>query len=261
MRFKKRGMLVVSIVALACATTGIVLLAIRSQNNARNLEGVSYSSEELGIPELVAEYVDDSVKWFDTAEDDGWDGPQGVSNAEFLSLRGHERERVFFEFQVELVLSDALETLDGDLDYYEGALANSYTMALDECLIRGGFSGGLAEVEELVFVDQSQLAATTESNSLSANHLAVQTECAGLAATFPSLTRSERDDLLLRTQRHLSDAVNRWLVDNPRAAVPAEHHPGAPQPFAESLVEMCLGSLDPNLCADEAGVILPNGSP
>ena len=258
MKIKKLSLVFSAVVLVLFTVLGIVLLVVGTQDEIADLEGVPYSSEELGLPDVTNAFLSESVHWFETANNESWVGPRGVSAEKFVALRGHERERIFFEFQLDLVLSDALETLEGDLDHYRGILATSYTATLDDCLVEKGFLGGVAQLDDLLAEARRQQPVGATPSPTRGHHFVVQAECAELAATFPNLDSIDRDGLLRRTRRHLFDALSRWLIDNPDVAIPVDFRPGAPQPFAESLIETCIDSSDPELCAAEAGVTLPS---
>lgn len=231
------------VLALAAMTAVIVFRSIATGHSAPK-----YSNNELGISELTKNYYHRTLLWQENLERSETLVAGSVGIEDFLELRGHERERAYFEFVLESVMSDALETLSGDLDYYSGDLATSYLESLDECARQSGLDRGLEDLSEV---------SISSGSSVPTRYTVVRNQCADYAAGFPDLQAARRDSLLARTYAHLYHAVEVWLEEHPEAAVPMEYAPGAPQPFADSLVEICLASATPAQCAQDVGVNLP----
>jgi len=142
-----------------------------------------------------------------------------------------------------------VEDLDGDLDWYQEILAQGWYATVDACARDSGYASG--------YSDFSEIPARVGDDWLEHDQSTLEdrARCADNAMSYPGLDAEVRDDLLGRTRQRLQSAVETWIRGNPSVAVPVEWHPGAPQPFADSLVEMCQLSSDPAQCARDAGVV------
>lgn len=236
-------------VAVAVFATLVVLLRLGDRGVS---SGSEYSIKELGVPGLVSAYVVKSQSpWIDSRVGDGAETAGHDSVADFLELRGHRRERAWFERQAAAALNDAVEDLDGDLDWYRGVLAQEWYEAVDACARDNGYAGGYSDFSDIPTGIGEDWPRHDQST------LKDRDQCAADAASYPGLDVEVRDDLLRRTRQRLQSAVEAWIRGNPSVAVPVEWHPGAPQPFADSLDEICRLSSDPAQCARDAGVAAP----
>jgi len=230
----------------------VILVVLWRLGDGDVSSGLDYSIEELGVPELVSAYVVNSQSpWADSQMGNSAEAAGRASVADFLELRGHQRERAWFERQVAAILNDAVEDLDGDLDWYQGILAQEWYATVDACARDSGYASGYSDFSEIPARVGDDWPEHDQST------LEDRARCADNAMSYPGLDAEVRDDLLGRTRQRLQSAVETWIRGNPSVAVPVEWHPGAPQPFADSLVEMCQLSSDPAQCARDAGVGAP----
>ena len=229
----------------------IVLTIDRADESSRP----TYSLEDLGIRGLVSAYVDESrISWKESGTyGEAVDVMDGTSSG-FLELRGHERERAWFEWGVAAVLTDAVEDLEGDLDWYRGILAEEWYKAVDACARASGYTRGYGDFSDV----PAEVGGDWPEHDLVT--LEDRDRCARRADSFPGLDVEVRDDLLRRIEQQLEASVEAWIRGHPGVEVPVEWHPGAPQPFADSLIEFCRQSPDPSRCANDAGVEVPRES-
>ena len=229
-----------------------VIYVVSAIDSADDSSRRTYSLEDLGVTDLVSAHVAESrVSWSEPRTREDADNVLDLAWTGFFELRGHERERAWFERGVAAVLTDAVEDLAGDLDWYRGILAEEWYRAVDACARASGYArgyGDFSDVPATIGGDWPEYDAVT---------LRDRDRCARQADLFPGLDVEVRDDLLRRTERQLEASLEAWIRSSPEVQVPVEWHPGAPQPFADSLTEYCRQSSNPTRCASDAGVELP----
>ena len=265
-------------------SSALVLLAAAAvaywigQSNDANVYGEhEYTDEDLGIRDIVSSYLDaGSYARFRTNEE--YSLTLREEGAWFDDIAtGHERERSWFESQLEVVLIAAAQNLPSHLGE-NGVLAVAFRDALDECVANAGY----AEVRlyEDPGIDPQRL--QSDGRALAAERDAefrryereyglgyesfvdLRHECHQYADDYPTLPTVERDKLLEELNEHYAAAIRRAISEHPEYAIPVEWHPGAPQPWADYLIEQCrLGAegdqaiLDE--CAEEMRVDIPEG--
>lgn len=234
-------------------STGTSVLAVSGSWKVPGPSGRDYGEAELALASIVRNQFEavrpwisamSAVEQLDLVDDE---------IQEFHQLTGHQRERAYFEMQVEAVVLDALEELSSDLDLYEGTLAESFRSAVDECGIEHGIAqaGDVFEAMDWDALDEVEdLTGGTDYEEL----LEIRHGCARYASSYPLLSENTRDDLLARTESELTRRVLDWMRDNPDLVVPLEHHPGVNQPYADILIEMCKQAPDQRSCYEEVGV-------
>lgn len=230
----------------------IFLLVLRGTGE-RAAGPSSYSESELGVQQIIDREYSLSQPWLKSTTSAAALDQVDEDLERFHELRGHARERRYFEFQMELVISDALETLEGELDFYRGRLARAFDETFDNCALAHNIPGGGATLSSLardyIQVPGEAVLALSEEELAALRH-----ECAVEASVYPNLSLELREDLIERTQHEISKQVNRWMASNPHLVVPIEYHPGANQPYADALIESCRQAPEPGECAREAGV-------
>lgn len=210
-----------------------------------------YSDEELGIDDLIdEEIVPFETRYRDLAEwEISYDERQRYLEDE---ATGHERERLYFERNVEWLLSSEYETLPSDLGH-GGILERAFANAMSQCAEKAGWP-------ELEFNVSSTADIHIALRAIGLTHdefLDLRHECAKQAASYPTLDPAVRDELLGRLREHYRLAVYEYLREFPDAEVPLFDHEGAPRPLEDRLIDNCLKSPDPPACAEEFRVELP----
>ncbi|WP_420624136.1 hypothetical protein [Candidatus Poriferisodalis sp.] len=175
-------------------------------------------------------------------------------------MKGHERERQFFEMQVESVISSAIDNLSSDLDLYEGTLALSFHQSVDECAAEHGIENGNDLITALDWGAIEPRIANDSDYELD-NLLQLRHDCAVHASSYPTLSEALRNDLISRTESALLESVLKWTREHPELVVPMEYHTGANHPYADQLAEACRGSSNPSACAENAGIDLESDTP
>ena len=210
-----------------------------------------YSDEELGIDKLIdAEIMPFDAKFRSFSD---WETPYD-ERQRYLEeeATGHERERLYFERNVEWLLSGKYENLPSDLGR-EGILDRAFEEAMGECADAAGWPGLEINVNSTSDVNRAlDASGLTYEEFLDLRH-----ECAKQAASYPTLDPSVRDELLERLRDHYQQAVYEYLQEFPDAEVPLVDHPGAPRPLEERLIKMCLKDPEPAACARHYRVELP----
>ena len=167
---------------------------------------------------------------------------------------GHERERMHFEHNLASVYWKAYDDLPSDLRF-GGLLDQAFEEAMDECARARGWPS-----VQLYGVSNTDVEQYEAGLGLSLGEfLDLRHECAKVAASYPTLDRAVRDELLERLKDHYRAAVYEYLREFPDAEVPLVDHPGAPRPLEERLIGVCLKTSDPAQCAVEFRVELPSG--
>ena len=210
-----------------------------------------YSDEELGIDKLI----DEEIMPFDARYRNfsDWETPYD-ERQRYLEedAIGHERERLYFERNMEWLLSSEYERLPADLGH-EGILDRAFEEAMDECAGAAGWPGLKISVNSRSDVDHAlDVSGLTYEEFLDLRH-----ECAKQAASYPTLEPAVRDELLDRLREHYRAAVHEYLRTFPDAEVPLIDHPGVGRPLEERLIKTCLKDPDPASCAERYRVELP----
>lgn len=252
----KRGRIWLVSATITALLVGVVILLFALRGTGERVAGSSrYSETELGIQQIIDREYSLSQPWLQSPTSMAVLEQADQELERFYELRGHARERRYFEFQVELVISDALEALEGELDFYNGRLAQAFDETFDTCALAHGVPGGGATLSSLAR-DYVQVSGEPVL-ALGEEELAVlRYECAVEASLYPNLPPELREDLIEQTQHEIARQVSRWMASNPHLVVPIEYHPGANQPYADALIESCQQAPEPRVCAREAGVNL-----
>lgn len=236
---------VIAAAALLLLICIVVVVAVRK---TRSTDYGGYSLEELGVPAAVDTRLKSKTPWLEYRDLAEQEQAAGVRRAEIIAMTGHERERAWFELGIKSVLGDAVESLDGELDWYRGTLAREWWHSMDQCARDRGYGGG--------FDDFSDIPAEVGDDWPEHDEQLVddRQQCARWASTYPGLDVDHRDRLLTQTEQRLLDAVEAWIRRDPRVVVPVEWHPGAPEPLADLVRERCRATDNPTECEREAGV-------
>lgn len=251
--------LIFAIIQVKDDRVGSAASDIHNQFSVEGVDGVlrTYSEIDLGLPGAIRSQLEELHPWtrFATPEE-----RLEIVDAEleqFYSLRGHERERRFFEIQLQTVITDGLESLSGELSTYDGLLALAFREGMQQCAVEHDIAGDAHVFSLLDF--QKDHSIFEEEQSMTYDELvALRHSCATAASEYPTLTEPIRVDLLERQYDALREYVYQWVRDNPELIVPVEYHAGINQPYAEALIESCKQTDDPAICADEAGVNVDN---
>jgi|GEM_PF-2310740 len=212
-----------------------------------------YSESELGVHSIINKEYELSHPWMRAPTSEIALNQVDLDLAQFYDLRGHARERRYFEFQVSMAVSDAIEELEGELDYYSGILASAFDDTFEKCALANEIPGGGATLSSLARdydLSEGEPALDMDEDEL----VDLRHRCAAEASQFPSLPADVRDDLIERTLDSIALYVEEWMKANPHLVVPLEHHPGANRPFADEIIEFCQQTPDPQECAKSAGV-------
>ena len=245
----------------------VLLFLLRDDGNISDIPGIdnrfsiagadgalrTYSDVQLGLPDVIQSHLEFVHPWtrFSTAEE----RLASVDNdlEEFYPLRGHERERKFFEMRLQSVITDGLESLSDDLDTYDGVLAVAFQESMEECAKAHGIESG-GSVFLLLEFETDRGMIEQEHGRTYDELVALRHSCATTASNYPSLEEAERTGLLERRRAALSKYVYEWVHNNPQLAVPVDYHTGINQPFADGIDEFCQQAPDPQECAKSAGV-------
>lgn len=225
---------------------GVLSLAVAcsSEDPARQ-----YSDEELGLDELVDDEVLSAIPFAQYRTLDGMD--RDLVNPTAGS--GHERERNYFEHLVALVMLAADDTLPPDVAIGSGVLHEAEQEAMDQCTADAGWPGvRVYDVSQELGEQYEREFGLTLEMFLDLRH-----ECSKYAATYPTLDRAYRDELLAKRRAHYMAAVGDWMASNPELVVPVEYHEGANRPLGDYWISECQKTEDPQQCARDHLVTLP----
>ena len=247
-----RSFVVSGVVALILFAAIAFLLVVRGKGET--IYGPDeYSEAELGVRSIIDKEYELSHPWMRAPTSEMALDQVDLDLAQFYELRGHARERRYFEFQISMAVSDAIEELEGELDYYSGILALAFDDTFEKCALANEIPGGgetLSSLARDYDLSEGRPALDLDEEEL----VDVRHRCAVEASQFPSLPAEVRDDLVERTLDSITFYVEEWMEMNPHLVVPLEYHPGANQPFADEIVEFCQQAPDPQECARSAGV-------
>ena len=263
---RRRALLAVAIataMVVVAVWLGVALAGSESELDGRStspsekaadpdlLPGRRYGDKELGIDELIdAEITPFEARYRDLAE---WEVPYDERQRYLENdAVGYERERMFFERNVEWLLSNEYEELPADLGR-GGILDRAFEDAMDRCAEDAGWP----ELELNVSSTADVGVALGTFGLTRDDFLDLRHECAKQAAAYPTLDPVVRDDLLGRLREHYRQAVYEYLREFPDAEVPLVDHPGAPRPLEDRLIMTCLKEPDPAACAERFRVELP----
>ena len=213
-----------------------------------------YSDEELGLDAVIDDFVE-----IMTPVDTRFRSTSDRHEYRFERHRymeeeavGHERERLWFEFNLASAFANSYDDLPADLGD-SGLLFQAFEEAMDRCAQAEGWPG-----VRLYGVSQSDVEQFEIDFGLSLDEfLDLRYECAQQAATYPTLDPLVRDELLGRLREHYRAAAHEYLREFPDAEVPLVDHEGAPRPFEETTIWICQKEPDPAACAAEFRVELP----
>ena len=266
-RLRRRLLLIIAAAAVAAAAVALWLVTAmagsESGTDARPrppAETVSdpilsperrYSDEELGIDRMIVEHR--TRVWAQFRSLSKWDEHLAERNR-YLNYEaiGHERERLHFERNLMLVFDAAYDDLPSDLGF-GGLLDQAFEGAMDECARARGWPS--VQLYGVSNTDVEQYEA--DLGLPLGEFLDLRHECAKVAASYPTLDRAVRDELLDRLRDHYRVAVYEYLREFPDAEVPLVDHRGAPRPLEERLIKICLKEPDPAACAEQYRVELP----
>lgn len=210
-----------------------------------------YSDLELGLDAVIEEEIMPFYARYRSFAD--WEEPY-EERQRYLDEEavGHERERLYFERNLEVLIGGAYEDLPLELGR-GGTLDRAYDLAMEGCADAAGWPGLKINVSSEAAVDDAlAMSGLTYEGFLDLRH-----ECAKQAATYPTLDPVVRDELLGRLREHYRAAVYEYLREFPDAEVPLVDHEGAPRPFEETTIWICQKEPDPAACAVEFRVELP----
>ena len=276
--FRSRGRWVIAVVFSLVALSVAAMVNWIGQSNAAGVYGENkYTDEDLGIQEIVSSYLADTGSYarYRTDEEASLVRQQESEWFEHIAT-GHDRERRWFELQLQVVLIAAGQKLPSHLGE-NGVLAGAFRDALDECAANAGYA-------EVRLYDDSNIdpqRLQSDGQALAAERDAefrryereygldyelfvdLRHECHQYADDYPTLSTTERDKLLEELNEHYAAAIRRALSDHPEYAIPVEWHPGAPQPWADHLAENCLVAADGDQaileeCAAEFRIEIPD---
>ena len=186
--------------------------------NSPTLLAPSYDESELLIDPIINESVAAMHPWVKYRTSDESLAAVDTKLAEIRSLQGYERDRTLFEYLVDAQLTLLRSSLEGDLHFAEGTLAQAFNTALENCARDAGLADGLAAFVALDVEDEnlSKPAGYSDSELLDLRH-----SCAIAAARYPTLSAQEREQLISRTTSQLRYLIDQWLLDNPDIVVRA----------------------------------------
>ena len=249
--------LVIATILLNDDDANSAALNARAQFSVTGTDGMlrTYTDVELGLPEVIGSQLEELHPWTRFATPEERLGNIDDELEQFHSLRGHDRERRFFEIQLQTVITDGLESLSGDLDIYNGTLALAFQEGMQECATRHSTVG---DSQVFLSVDfETDYSEFEEQYGVTHDELvALRHSCAITASEYPTLAESVRMNMLEERHNAVSKYVYQWVRNNPELIVAVEYHPGMNQPYADALIESCKLAENPAICADEAGVTI-----
>ncbi|WP_419910133.1 hypothetical protein [Candidatus Poriferisodalis sp.] len=193
-----------------------------------------YSDEELGLYELVDRIAFSSPYYvrFRTEEDLLEHGSQ---HSEYVALqaRGHERERLRFESEVEDAIRRAYHDLPADLGS-GGPLERAFVEWMDRCAVDAGFPNIVFDLPVEPSGYQADFGLPYE------DFLDLRQSCAQQAVNYPTLDPDVRDEMLARMRRHYLQAAHEFIHLSDIVEIPVEHDEGVVHPLEESYIERCL---------------------
>ncbi len=268
--------MLLALAGVVLLTTGALAYWVLRGSEEQTYGMYAYTDGDLGIQGLVdsfvadenyyAKYRTDAESGLERAEEERWFDNEA---------EGHPRERYWFELQMWLVLAAARANLPEHLGE-NGALGVAFRDALDECASDAGYPG--VRLYEDPNIDPERL--QNDGQALRAERDAeferyeseygldyesfvdLRHGCHQYADDYPTLAIGERDKLLNERHRHFVDAFRAVVREHPEHAVPVEWHPGAPQPWADHLIDQCRAAASGDRaileeCADEYRVEIP----
>lgn len=196
--------------------------------------GRRYTDEELGLYELV-DRIAFSPQYYVRfrTEEDYLEHRSQHSEYVALEARGHERERLRFEGEVEDAIRRAYGDLPADLGS-GGLLEQSFREWMHRCAADAGFPDIVFNLPVAPDGYRADFGLPYE------RYLDLRHSCAQQAASYPSLDASVRDEMLGRMRRHYLQAAHEFIRRTGIVEIPVEHDESVIHPLEESLIERCL---------------------
>ena len=195
-----------------------------------------YSDEQLGLYEFIDEIVFYRTYYAQyRTVDDFHAGRDAEIHRIQREAYGHERERLQFERDIEGAIRTGYRFLPADIGP-DGILEQAFDLWMAKCAAEAGYPDVVLEDES-----EEELLQYEREFGLSANdYYDLRHSCARRAASYPTLSRDVRDELLHRIRQHLLRAVHDYIREHGIVEIPVEHHEGDVHPLEESYVRRCL---------------------
>jgi len=253
------------LVALGCSDSTIESgLSSTNQQDPVASEIVSaekYTDREIGARELVGLFLADRhlfvrYRTFEESNSEFVDQLQG-----FRSLTPAERDRVYFEQTVELVLWAAEEASPEAVVRADDELREAFYRSLDVCIARSDWPDVrlYEEVDGAYYTGTGDLYDTTaKAYGLTwEDYVDLRHECSKFAASYPVLDSEQRNELVGVLREYYLDALRLWMRDNPDLVVPLDYERSVNHPYQDYVREACQAADAPQECILEEGVGLP----
>ena len=262
-----------AVMGLACSEsvdnterTGAQEADAQSSWNTDNSEDMPktavYSDEEVGVDDLVDSYLADRrpLVGYRTVEEH--DDATYAELESFRFLPVEQRDRVHFEMNVSMLFQAVKLSRPEEIEQAEETLFDAFYDSLDLCVENSEYpdielyreeDGDYFTVRSTEAVEEAaQRHGITVDEFLDFRH-----ECHKFAASYPSLDREYRDELLRTRRDYYLEFLRLWMRDHPEMVVPLDYENSVNQPYQDYVRQQCMETEDPEACARGEGVSYP----
>ncbi len=179
---------------------------------------------------------------------------------DFRSLSPEARDRDHFEQVVKLVFFGASEAMPPKVERAVSLLRDAFYDSLDLCSTQSRwpdirlyyYDDGYYLISAEMFESYQEQYGMTGDDFDDFQH-----ECHKFAASYPSLDREYRDELLKTRRDYYLEFLRLWMRDNPEMVVPLDYENSVNQPYQDYVRRQCMEAEDPEGCARGEGVSYP----
>jgi hypothetical protein len=184
-----------------------------------------------------------------------------AAESDLSSMSPSARDRAYFEQAVSLLLLGADDAMPAEVSDAHKELWDAFYRSLDLCVERSAWpevklyeilSDGYVSGSYRQFESAQQLYGMTLDEYIDFEH-----ECHKFAASYPSLDREYRDELLNTRRDYYLEVLRLWMRDNPEMVVPMTYEQSVNHPYQDYVREICRATDDPEECARHEGVSYP----
>ena len=235
-----------------------------TDSQAINTRFGGYSEEEIGVDLLVDEYLLHRFGWtltrYRTLEDARAAEEAAVINEDSDSHNATTGDRAYFEQAARFLFFAANEARPPEVESASDELFMAFYDSLDLCAARSQWP----DIPLYLFEDGGHYPTSAEQYEAAQGRygfsmdefLDLRHECHKFAASYPSLDREYRDELLNTRRDYYLDVLRLWMRDNPEMIVPMTYEQSVNHPYQDYVREVCRAADDPQECALSEGVTL-----
>ncbi len=237
----------------------------QSSGNTDNSENIPkttvYSDEEVGVDALVDEELADRHLYVRHRTDEERHDEMLAEQGHVLLLPVEERDRLFFEQQVDILFSGVRGIRQEEIERIERTLDSAFYDSVDICIGNSEWPDAVLHETangEFDFGHYGLYEASAELYDLTwEDYVDLRHECSKFAASYPVLDREYRDELLKTRRDYYLEFLRLWMRDHPEMVVPLDYENSVNQPYQDYVRRQCMEAEDPAACARGEGVSYP----